>query len=117
MAGGAFYLAVSLPAAWDVTTWHHARSHLARDLVLRVVEYDRAHPGKTLLLTGMDTDQFTAGFADLPFELYGMHNVFLAPGAERNIHDAGGIAPLYVLAPEKARTGPVVILDVSAANR
>ncbi|HTA71849.1 MAG TPA: hypothetical protein VK776_26385, partial [Bryobacteraceae bacterium] len=91
---GAFYLAVSLPAAWDVTSWHYARSHTARDLVLKVVNYDRTHPGKTLLLTGMDTDQFSAGFADLPFELYGMHNVFLAPGADRNIHDAGGIARL-----------------------
>jgi hypothetical protein len=113
---GAFYLAVSLPAAWDVTSWHYARSHTARDLVLGVVNYDRAHPGKTLLLTGMDTDQFSAGFADLPFELYGMHNVFLAPGADRNIHDAGGIAPLYVVPPEKAGTGQTVILDVSAAS-
>ena len=113
---GAFYLTVSLPAAWDVTSWHYARSHLARDLVLKVVNYDRAHPGKTLLLTGMDTDQFSAGFADLPFELYGMHNVFLAPGADRNIHDAGGIARLYVVPAEKA-TGQTVTLDVSAPIR
>ena len=116
LAIGAFYLAFSLPAAWDVTSWHYARSHLARDLVLGVVKYDRTHPGNTLLLTGMDTDQFIAGFADLPFELYGMHNVFLAPGADRNIHDAGGIARLYVL-PETVRTGPLVTLDVSAASR
>jgi hypothetical protein len=114
---GAFYLAVSLPAAWDVTSWHYARSHTARDLVLGVVNYDRAHPGKTLLVTGMDTDQFSAGFADLPFELYGMHNVFLAPGADRNIHDAGGIAPLYVVPPEKASAGQMVILNVSAPTR
>jgi hypothetical protein len=117
MVVGACYLAISLPAAWDVTTWHYARSRMARDVVLPVVAYDRAHPGKTLLLTGMDTDQFTAGFADLPFELYGMHNVFLAPGADRNIHDAGGIAPLYVVPPEKASAGQVVILDVSSRNR
>ena len=114
IAIGAFYLAVSLPATWDVTSWHYARSHLARDLVLGVVKYDRAHPGMTLLLTGMDTDQFSAGFADLPFELYGMHNVFLAPGADRNIHDPGGIARLYVVPLETARTGPMVTLDVSA---
>jgi hypothetical protein len=124
----ALYLSVALPATWDVVSWHHARGGLARDIVLGVVEYDRAHPGKTLLLTGMDTDQFVAGFADLPFELYGMHNVYLAPGAERNIHDPGGIAPLYVLAAEKAQpllaAGQAVILDVAgggirqaAANR
>jgi hypothetical protein len=118
---GVFYLAVSLPAAWNVAGWHYARSHVARDLVLGVVNYDRAHPGKTLLLTGMDTDQFYAGFADLPFELYGMHNVFLAPGADQNIHDAAGIAPLYVLAQQKARplleSGQAVILSVAAASR
>jgi hypothetical protein len=115
---GAFYLVVSLPAAWDVTSWHYARSHTARDLVVGVVNFDRAHPGKTLLLTGMDTDQFSAGFADLPFELYGMHNVFLAPGADRNLHDASGIAPLYVAPPEKARTGQaVIVVDVSVASR
>ena len=116
-ATAGIYLATSLPAAWDVTSWHHARSQLARHLVLGVVAYDRAHPGKTLLVTGMDTDQFLAGFADLPFELYAMHNVFLAPGAERNIHDPNGIAPLYVLAPNKAEpllaSGDAVILDVS----
>lgn len=117
LAAGVFYLAVSLPAAWDVTTWHHTRSRLARDLVLRVVDYDRAHPGKTILLTGMDTDQFTTGFADLPFELYGMHNVFLAPGADRNIHDAGGIAPLYLAAPEKASSAQAVVLSVSDPPR
>jgi hypothetical protein len=114
---GAFYLAVAAPAAWNVTSWHYARSHLARDLVLKVVKYDRANPGKTLLLTGMDTDQFSAGFADLPFELYGMHNIFLAPGADRNIHDAGGIAPLYVVPPEKAATGQTVMLDVAPTSR
>jgi hypothetical protein len=115
-AVGALYLAVSLPAAWDVAAWHHARSHLARDLVLGVVEYNRAHPGKTLLLTGMDTDQFLAGFADLPFELYGMHNVFLAPGADRNIHDPAGIARLYVVPPEKA-AAQTVVLDISKPIR
>ena len=120
MAAGVFYLAVSLPAAWDVATWHHDRSHMARDLVLGVVSYDRAHPGKTLLLTGMDTEQFGAGFADRPFLLYDMENVFLAPGADRKIEDPRGIAPLYVLPPEKAQplieSGRAVILDVSGSR-
>jgi len=111
------FLAICLPASWQVMTWNHARSHISRDLVLGVVNYNRAHPGKTLLLTGMDTDQFLAGFADLPFELHGMYNVFLAPGAERNIHDASGIAPLYVLKPENSfpllTSGEAVVLDVA----
>jgi len=111
VAVATLYLAISLPAAWEVTTWHAARSHLSGDLVTRIVEYDRAHPGHTLLITGMTTEQFEAGFADLPFELYGMHNVYLAPGADRNIHDGRGIASLYVAPADKSAAA--VVLDVS----
>lgn len=110
----ALYLAVSLPAAWDVEAWHYARSRSSGNLVTSIVEYDRTHPGKTLLITGMNTDQFDAGFADVPFELYGMHNVYLAPGADRQIHDGRGIANLYV-APADKLAGAVV-LDVSAGR-
>lgn len=114
------YLAVCLPASWKVMTWNYERSHVSRDLVLSVVEFQRAHPDKTLLLTGMDTDQFLAGFADLSFELYGMMHVRLAPGAEANIHDASGIAPLYVLKPEKSlpmlHAGQAVVLDVAGGK-
>ena len=105
------YLAVSLPAAWDVEGWHYARSRTSGDLVTRIVAYDRAHPGNTLLITGMNTDQFEAGFADLPFELYGMHNVYLAPGADRSIHDGRGIASLYVV--PAGKSDKAVLLDVS----
>jgi hypothetical protein len=114
----AFYLAVALPGAWETMSWHHARSLVSRNLVEGVVEYDRAHPGKTLLLTAMSSEQFDAGFKDLPFELYGMKNVFLAPGAERKIENP--IAPLYVLPEEKAQplvdSGEAVVLDVSDAT-
>ena len=116
----ACYLAVCLPASWKVMTWNYERSRVSRDVVLGVVEFQRAHPNQTLLLTGMDTDQFLAGFADLPFELYGMMNVRLAPGAERNIHDAAGIAPLYVLKPERALpllgSGRGAVLDVTGGK-
>ncbi len=115
-----FYLACGFPAGWHIVRWHHERSHLSRTLVLGVVEYSRAHPGKTILLTGMDTDQFHAGYADLPFELFGMKNVFLAPGGDRNIQDSTGIAPLYVLDPKKAipllASGEAVVLDVSGGQ-
>ncbi len=93
---------------------------MSRDLVLGVVEYRRAHPGKTLLLTGMSTEQFVAGFADLPFELYGMNNVFLAPGADSEIHDGARLAPLYVLPPEKAwplvDSGQAAVLGVAGGR-
>jgi hypothetical protein len=115
-----FYVACGFPAGWHIVRWRHERSHLSRSLVLGVVEYSRAHPGKTLLLTGMDTDQFHAGFADLPFELFGMKNVFLAPGGDRQIQDSTGIAPLYVLDRNKAAallaSGDAVVLDISGGQ-
>jgi hypothetical protein len=85
-----------------------------------VVRYDREHPGKTILVTGIDTDQFIVAFSAVPFELYGMHNVFLAPGAERKINDGGALAPLYVLPPDKAlpqiESGQAVVLEVHGAE-
>jgi hypothetical protein len=116
----AAYLAICMPASWEVMTWHYDRSQISRKLVTGVLEYKRIHPGQTLLLTGMDTDQFIAGYADLPFELYGIKDVFLAPGAEQSIHDPARIAPLYVLDQHKAdsmlQDGKAAVLSVSGGR-
>lgn len=119
IAVGAVYLAFAAPAAWDFVSWHRAQSYMARDLVLGVVEYDHAHPGKKLLLAGMSQDQFLHAFEHIPFELYGMYNVFLAPGAASVIHDP--LTPLFEITPERSRflvdSGQGVILDVSSGVR
>ncbi len=114
------FVACGLPAAWHVVRWNYERSQISRTLVLGVVAYSRAHPGKTLLLAGMDTDQFFAGYADLPFELFGMNNVYLAPGGDRKIQDPSGIAPLYVMDAKKAaallQSGGAVVLDIGGGQ-
>lgn len=114
------YLAFAAPAAWNITRWNWERSHLARDLVEGVLRYKRAHPGRLILLTGMDTDQFLAGFADLPFEVHGYRDVWLAPGAEDNIHDPGRLAPKMVYDPAKAfprlAQGTAMVLSVAAGQ-
>jgi hypothetical protein len=116
MLFGAVYLAIAMPAAWDDMTWERDRSFIARDLVLGVVRYNEQHPGKTILVTGVDADQFFAAFADVPFDLYGMNNVYLAPGADRAIPGGGSLAPLYVLPMDKAlprlQAQQAVVLDV-----
>jgi hypothetical protein len=116
----ALYLAICLPAAWDVTGWHVARSFIARDLVNGVLAYDRAHPDKTLLITGLSTDQFYAGFADRPFDTFGRWNIFIAPGGGQKVDDFRGLVPLYGLPLEtvKARlnAGQAAVLDVSGAD-
>lgn len=114
------YLAFAAPAAWHVTRWNWERSHLARDLVQGVLRFKRANPERMMLLTGMDTDQFLAGYADLPFEVHGYFDVWLAPGAESNIHDEGHLAPLMVWKPEKSYplldAGKAMVLDVAGGN-
>ncbi|MGJ5813249.1 hypothetical protein [Paludibaculum fermentans] len=114
------YLVFAAPAAWNVTRWHWERSHLARDLVQGVLRFKRANPEKMMLLTGMDTDQFLVGFADLPFQVHGYFDVWLAPGAETKIQDAGHLAPLLVWKPEKSYplldSGQAMVLDVAGGN-
>jgi hypothetical protein len=113
----ALYLAICLPAAWDVTSWHVARSFIARDLVTDLVAYDRAHPDKMLLITGLSTDQFYAGFADRPFDMFGLQNIFVAPGGGQKVDDQRGFLPRYELPPETVKAllsaGKATVLDVS----
>ncbi len=93
----ALYLAGSLAAAWKVAGWHYARSHAVRDLVLGVLEARKAHPGRALLLAGVDNDLFWAGWADAPFRLYGVWDVYLAPGSEAAIRAPEDLIHKYVL--------------------
>ncbi len=113
----ALYLAFHLPAAWMTVSWHRERSHRARDVVEAVVEIHRNRPQQAILLTGVDTATFEAAIADLAFELYGISNVRLAPGAERTIRDSGGLAPLYVMPLDKAlaevEAGRAAVYDLS----
>jgi hypothetical protein len=114
----AMYLAVCLPAAWDDTSWQVERSRVARDLVNGILAYDRANPGKAVLVTGLNTDQFYSGFADRPFETFGVQNVFIAPGGAKDVNDQRGWVPQYELTPETAKAllnaGKAVVLDVSS---
>ncbi len=111
------YLAICLPAAWEVTSWHVERSLLSRDLVSGIVAYDRAHPDKTLLITGLNTEQFYAGFADRPFETFGLQNVFIAPGGASQVDDVRGWLPQYELTPETVKAllnaRKAAVVDVS----
>lgn len=113
----ALYLGMNLPAAWQTVSWHYARSQRAREVVEAVVEIHRQRPGQTILLTGVDTDTFLGAIADLPFELYGIRNVYLAPGTDASIRDGGRLAPKYVLplrqALDQIGAGRGAVYDIS----
>jgi hypothetical protein len=65
----------------------------------------------------MDTDQFYAGFADRPFDSYGLQNIFIAPGGAARVDDQRGFVPLYELAPATVKAlltaRKAIVLDVS----
>ncbi|MDX2153157.1 MAG: hypothetical protein SFV54_20605 [Bryobacteraceae bacterium] len=99
------YLYLALPVSRGVARWHFDRGRKVRTLALGVARAGEIHKGKTVLLTGVEDDIFWAGVYDRPFRLYGMAEVYLAPGAERSILPHPEIGPIdsYVLSPALAR--------------
>ena len=68
-------------------------------------------------MTGLSTEQFYAGFADRPFETFGLQNVYLAPGGATKVDDVRGWLPRYELTPETVtalmEARKAAVLDVS----
>jgi hypothetical protein len=105
--------AVALVAAYLVGSQHQIREHLTwvddrsnrlRVLVEGVDASAQDHRGAAFLLTGVDNDVFQAGFQGDPFRLYGIKNVYLAPGEERSLvarQDLGGVER-FIITPKNA---------------
>ncbi len=87
----AAYMGVSVPAARHITRQHYERSKAVQRLVLGVVRAHEKHPGKVILLTGVDTEMFWASVIDNPFRLYGVKDVYLVPGSENSIQAFPGL--------------------------
>jgi len=95
------YLAASLPVARSSSHWNYYRSRMVRGLVRGVARAHQLHPGKVILLVGVDSDLFWAGVFHKPFRLVGARSVFLAPGSEAGIepHPEFGNVSDFVLPP------------------
>ena len=94
----ATYLAGSLPVAWFITRWNHARAARVEDLVLGVAEVHQAQPGKMILLDGIDTDLFWSAIVNVPFRVMEIPHVYMVPGSESRIEAPFDLATKYVLA-------------------
>jgi hypothetical protein len=93
----AVYLAASLPAAWAITRWSHARGARVEDLCLGVAEIHQAQPGKMILLDGIDADLFWSAVVDVPFRVMEIPHVYLVPGSESRIEAPAGLVVKYTL--------------------
>jgi hypothetical protein len=93
----AAYLGASLPAAWAVTRWSHARGERVEDLVLGVAEIHQAQPAKIILLDGIDSDLFWSAIVDVPFRVMRISHVYLIPGSDSHIEAPPGLVTKFIL--------------------
>ncbi len=97
----AVYLASSLPVARSVTEWNYRFSRSARSLVHGLMRARELHPGKIILLTGLNSDQFWGTIYHKANLLAGVTGVYLAPGSEQGIVERPELDSVseYVLPP------------------
>lgn len=79
------YMGLSWTINRAETKWRWEQGHRIRVLVQGMERAHQLHPGKMILLTGMDSGLFWFGLNDAPNRLYGATEVFLTPGEEKNI--------------------------------
>jgi hypothetical protein len=80
--------------------WFYHRAQKMKMLLTGLEAAHKAHPDRMILLQGVSDQLFWAGFADHPFQLFGIDKIYLAPGSEQAINphpEWGGI--LDFLAP------------------
>jgi hypothetical protein len=84
---------------WTVSSWWLNRSLGIERLVLGVVRAHQLHPGKAILLDGVDDVAFWSGIAHHPFRIFGILDVYLVPGSEAYIepHPSVGKVSDFVL--------------------
>jgi hypothetical protein len=73
------YIGASIPVSRFLTRSYYDRSQRARTTILGVVEISRGHPGKAVLLSGVDPELFHATVLHHPFTLYGLLDISLLP--------------------------------------
>jgi hypothetical protein len=79
------FLTPSAMTARAAAKWWYDRSIRVRNLVTRVAAASELHPGKTIVLEGMDNTLFWAGVWYGGFQAAGLPTVYLVPGSEGTI--------------------------------
>lgn len=113
------FTALCIPQMRTALEWRHGLGEINRALVFGVRDAMSAHPGKSILLSGANSEAFWFGIYDNPFRLLGTTPVKLVPGAEEFIdaHPELGEIPPFVVQEGAARRlllyGEAVVLDIS----
>ncbi|MBI5083775.1 MAG: hypothetical protein HZB13_04160 [Acidobacteria bacterium] len=92
------HILFSVPVSRMTTRWRFERGYTARALVEGMERANELHPGKLILLTGVNSDVFWSGFFDRPARLFGLTQVYLAPGSAEAIdrHEDLGDVSQYI---------------------
>jgi hypothetical protein len=113
------YALLMVPATEDSWHWFYGVTRRVRGLMEGVQAAHELHPGKAILLVGVDTDQFWNAVRDDAFELVGADRVYLAPGSQAHIeaHPALGAVGDFILPEEAVERAlgrdEVVVYDVA----
>ncbi|MCL4402848.1 MAG: glycosyltransferase family 39 protein [Acidobacteria bacterium] len=116
----AVYVVASVPAAWISVVWVHDRSKLVENLVLSVARAAQLHPGKVILLKGVNDALFWSAVLDQPFSLVGADNVYLTPDGGVTPHPGYGDPEEFTLPPgptlRAVESDKAVVYDVGQAR-
>jgi hypothetical protein len=101
----AAYLRVMVPTVRASTRWWLDRSLNVRGLVLGVRAAQEAHPGKTIVLDGINSDLYDSSIGESAISSVGLNEAYLTPASRDTIHpteDFGKLSHL-VLDPASLR--------------
>jgi len=103
----AAFLMESLPVARRTADWYRQRAERQKTLVLGVARAHELHPGKIILLDGVNDDLFWGAIAQRPFLFLGISDVYLSPGSEARItpHPELDDVSKFVLPADETRQG------------
>ena len=93
------YFAMSVPSAQVIAKWHFDRGRGVRTLVWGLDRAAELHPGKAILLVGVDATLFWGGIVDKPYRLFGVERVYLVPGSEKNMEahpELGDVSEFFI---------------------
>ena len=85
LALAGLYMVMAMPRTLAASDWNYRLTMRARDLLEGLATAGELHPGKTVLLDGVDTELFWNAVLDHPHRLIGIDRLYLTPDSQRSI--------------------------------